>query len=119
MGQALADVRLEAGGRVAWTSISQADFARAGATEDEAEGIVEVFRSIAGVEVFYILRESAEGHVRVSLRAKHDVDVNAMARHFGGGGHLQASGCVIRLSLPEAERQLRDVVLAHLDGAGR
>ncbi|MNS81044.1 Bifunctional oligoribonuclease and PAP phosphatase NrnA [compost metagenome] len=115
MGQAMAAVRLEAEGRVAWTSISQAMFKEVGATEDEAEGIVETFRAIAGVEVLYILRESADGTVRVSLRAKGDIDVNAVARHFGGGGHLQASGCVIRLPLPEAERQLREVVLKHLE----
>lgn len=116
MGKALADMHLEADGRVAWTSISQADFAQAGATEDEAEGIVEVFRAIAGVEVLYILRESADGGIRVSLRAKGDHDVNAVARHFGGGGHLQAAGCVIRAPLGEAERQLRQVVLNHLNG---
>jgi phosphoesterase RecJ-like protein len=115
LGQAVASVRLEAGGKVAWTSISQAMFKEAGATEDEAEGIVETFRAIAGVEVLYILRESADGTVRVSLRAKGDIDVNAVARHFGGGGHLQASGCVIRQPLPEAERQLREVVLKHLE----
>lgn len=114
MGMALADVRLEADGQVAWTSISQEMFKRAGATEDEAEGIVEMFRAIAGVEILYILRETPDGTVRVSLRSKNDFDVNAVARHFGGGGHLQASGCVIKDSLPNAEARLRQVVLEHL-----
>ena len=118
MGQALAAVRLEAEGQVAWTSISQAMFAETGATEDEAEGIVEMFRAIAGVEILYILRESADGTVRVSLRSKDDFDVNAVARHFGGGGHLQASGCVIKDTLPNAEARLRDVVLEHLARRG-
>ena len=114
MGQALGRMHLVGDGRVAWTSISQAEFAEAGATEDEAEGIVEVFRTIAGVEVFYILRESADGTIRVSLRSKGGYDVNAVARHFGGGGHLQASGCLIRDALASAEARLERVVLDHL-----
>jgi phosphoesterase RecJ-like protein len=114
MGQALAAVRLEGDGQVAWTSIPQSMFAETGATEDEAEGIVEMFRAIAGVEILYILRESPDGSVRVSLRSKNDFDVNAVARHFGGGGHLQASGCVIREPLAKAEADLRAVVLEHL-----
>lgn len=114
LGLALAELRLEAGGRVAWTSVSKRLLAEAGAEEDESEGIVEMLRAIDGVEVLYILRE-AEHEVRVSLRAKGDHDVNAIARHFGGGGHSQAAGCVIAAPLEEAERQLRDVVLAHLE----
>lgn len=114
MGQALAGLRLEAGGQVAWTSIPRAMFEATGATEDEAEGIVEKLRDIEGVEVIYILRESADGTARVSLRSKNEVDVNAVARHFGGGGHTKAAGCVIALPFAEAEKQLRAVVLEHM-----
>ncbi|HEY9721325.1 MAG TPA: DHHA1 domain-containing protein, partial [Oscillatoriaceae cyanobacterium] len=113
MGLALAGMRLEAEGRVAWTSVSTSMFESAGAADDDAEGIVDQMRTIAGVEIFYILREHSDG-VRVSLRAKGNRNVDAIARHFGGGGHLLASGCVIHAPLDEAETQLRDVVLAHL-----
>jgi phosphoesterase RecJ-like protein len=30
--------------------------------------------------------------VRVSLRSKGDIDVRAVAKRFGGGGHMNASG---------------------------
>jgi phosphoesterase RecJ-like protein len=114
-GMALAALRLEAGGKVAWTSISLDMFERAGAVEDDAEGIVEELRKIATVEVLYILRESADGNVRVSLRSKHDHDVNAVARRFGGGGHRQAAGCVIEDGLANAEERLRQAVLELLN----
>ena len=113
-GQALSKLVLEADGRVAWTSIPLAMFEAAGASEDDAEGITEELRRINGVEVLYVLRESADGPVRVSLRSKNGHDVNAMARAFGGGGHVQAAGCTIPLPLPEAEARLRDVVLGKL-----
>jgi phosphoesterase RecJ-like protein len=115
MGLALAALRLEADGKVAWTSVTAEMFRQAEATDEDAEGIVEKLREIGGVEVFYILRETPSGAVRVSVRSKNGLDVNAVARHFGGGGHLKASGCTIALPLPEAERQLRAVVLEHLE----
>lgn len=117
-GRALSRLTLEAGGRVAWTSLALADFVETRAGDEEAEGIVEQLRELEGVEIFYILREVAENSVRVSLRAKPGHDVNAVARHFGGGGHLLASGCTIVGGLPEAERALREVVLEHLDREG-
>lgn len=114
MGLALSELRIDGDGRVAWLSIPRRMFEAAGAEEDDAEGIVEKLREIAGVQVLYILRESKDGAVRVSLRSKGEFDVNAVARHFGGGGHLKAAGCVIGAPLPEAEARLRQVVLEHL-----
>lgn len=119
MGQALAGLRLEAGGRVAWTSVSQAMFKQAGANDDDAEGVVEKLREMDGVEIVFVLREAADGTVRVSLRAKHGADVNAVARHFGGGGHLRASGCVMTGPLPEAEKRLLAAVLEHLENENK
>ncbi|MDB5097665.1 MAG: phosphoesterase RecJ domain protein [Cyanobacteria bacterium RYN_339] len=113
-GMALAKFHLEAGGQVAWTSIPLAMFDEAGATEDDAEGIIEELRKIEGVQILYILRESRESGVRVSLRAKHGHDVNAIARQFNGGGHLAAAGCVIDAPLAEAEERLKAAVLASL-----
>ena len=113
-GLALSKFQLEAGGRVAWTSISSEMFAAADASEDDAEGIIEELRKIEGVQILYILRESLDGPVRVSLRAKPGFDVNAIARAFGGGGHVLAAGCTIAATLSEAEAQLRAVVLSQL-----
>lgn len=114
-GLALARMQLEAGGRVAWTSISRELFEQAGATEDDAEGIVDELRKIEGVEVIYILRESTDDRVRVSVRSKHGIDVNEVAKRFGGGGHRLASGCLMHGPLADAEAQLRAAVLEALE----
>jgi len=37
----------------------------------------------------------------VSMRSKGDIDINAIAKEFGGGGHKNASGCGVRGELPE------------------
>lgn len=70
-------------------------FQEAGAGEDDTEGFVEQLRSLRGVEVAIVFREGEKHQVRVSFRSRGEVDVNAVARGLGGGGHLSASGCTL------------------------
>ena len=63
----------------------------AGAVRDsfvEAEDLVNYPRSIGTTKVAALFREQSDGKVKVSLRAKGEVDVNAIAARFGGGGHF-------------------------------
>ncbi|CEP66828.1 Phosphoesterase, DHHA1 [Moorella glycerini] len=83
-------------GRVAWLTVSRATLDTIGALPEHAEGLVNYPRSIAGVEVGLLFRELPDGLVKVSLRSKKIVDVNAVAARFGGGGHRRAAGCTIR-----------------------
>jgi len=52
-------------------------------------------------------RDLGHGKVKVSFRSTGEVDVNAFARQFGGGGHAKASGALIAGSLAE----VRDSVI--------
>jgi len=61
----------------------------------ETEGLIDVVRGVAEAEVSCVLKEAPDG-VRVSLRAVSDLDVGAVATHFGGGGHRHAAGFVAR-----------------------
>jgi phosphoesterase RecJ-like protein len=68
------------------------DFARSGALEEDAEGLVNYALAIGGVEVAVFLRELPNERFRVSLRSKGTLNVAAVAERFGGGGHQCASG---------------------------
>lgn len=105
-GEATAGMRLSPDGRLAWSLVTAAMFSRTGASEDEADGIVERLREVAGVELLFVARDSRDGGIRVSLRSKGRVDVNALAAGFGGGGHRQASGFTATGSLEELEARL-------------
>lgn len=61
----------------------------------ETEGLIDVVRGAAEADVSCVLKEAPDG-VRVSLRAVSDLDVGAIATHFGGGGHRHAAGFVAR-----------------------
>ena len=81
-----------ADGRGLIAVLTRADYASAGAGEEETEGIVDSLRGVGGVEVAALVKEqSAVPGVRVSLRA-NAVDVSAIAALQGGGGHRLAAG---------------------------
>ncbi|MCX5726840.1 MAG: DHHA1 domain-containing protein [Candidatus Saganbacteria bacterium] len=53
--------------------------------------------------------------MKVSFRSKTDLDVNKIARQFGGGGHRAASGCEIKGSMGKAEKMVLDAVKKALE----
>jgi bifunctional oligoribonuclease and PAP phosphatase NrnA len=84
------------GGRLVVSYLLRADFADVGAEEAYSEGIIDHLRAVEGSEMVALIREPPreEGPThRISLRSSHDeIDVSAVARKRGGGGHPQAAG---------------------------
>lgn len=78
-------------GHVAYSWVDDDDFERTGATRQGTENLVDAIRVLGGVDVV-VLVKAGTADCRVSLRAKADVDVGAVARSLGGGGHRAAAG---------------------------
>ncbi len=81
---------------------------------EHLETLVEMARSVQGVEVAAAIRQTAPENVfRVSMRSSVDFDVSAVCAKFGGGGHVRAAGAAIRTaeSIDEAEQLLVAAVL--------
>lgn len=105
--------RMQVRGDVAWSSITLAELAHAGATSEDCEGAVTHLIGIDGIRAAAFLRETAPGtEYRANLRSKGPVDVSAVAMRFGGGGHRNASGCNLELSLQESEERLVTALMA-------
>ena len=92
---------LIADGQVAYSYLLIRDFSDTGALRSDAEPLIDVLRSLHGVRVACLLREQENG-IRGSLRAKDDVDVSAIAKSFGGGGHRAAAGFTFEGTMEEA-----------------
>ncbi len=105
-GLAMQRMNLSACGRIAWTTISREMLADVGAREEHTEGLVETLRTIEGVEVAIMVRETARGTLKASLRSKQFVDVAALAARFQGGGHRRAAGCTLTGDLEQAAELL-------------
>jgi len=92
---------------ITWITIERGAMDRLGATSEDLEGVVDHARSIEGTEVAILFRETSDGSTKVSLRSAGEANVNAVARQFGGGGHIKASGALV----PEPLAQVRPRVL--------
>jgi phosphoesterase RecJ-like protein len=115
LGATLSRIEVSEDGAMAWLALP-ADAVPE--TFVESEELVNYPRSIASVRVACFLRDR-RGTVKVSLRGKGDVDVNAIAARFGGGGHRNAAGCTVKGSLDEATRAVLGAVRAALEEAPR
>jgi len=107
----LSTLELLAGGRLAVITCDKATLDAAGAHPEDTENLINIPRGIQGVRVAVFFKALREGAVRVSLRSRGDVDVQGVARAFGGGGHRNAAGCTISGGLAEARRALLEAAL--------
>jgi bifunctional oligoribonuclease and PAP phosphatase NrnA len=106
-------------GELTLAALSAADFAKAGAEESYSEGIIDHLRAVQGTKLAALVREltsgERKGQYKVSLRATDDdVDVSAIARAQGGGGHRRAAGFSTTLELDELIAFLRSALVAQL-----
>ena len=104
--------------KLAVTYISADDYAETGASEVLTEGIIDHVRALEGIEVAAMIRDKTDGgHSarKVSLRSTTGrVDVSAIARKRGGGGHRRAAGFSTDLDYPNLVEFLCGEVRAQL-----
>jgi phosphoesterase RecJ-like protein len=116
LARALEHARVYEGGRMIVSHLERSDFEAAGAAEPFSEGIIDYLRAVEGAEIAALIREppSQDGPSRrVSLRTRaEDIDVSAIARKSGGGGHPQAAGFSSESSVEEITEFLRREFLA-------
>lgn len=90
--------------------LSTAQLYRHNYQKGDSEGFVNYGLSAKGVNLSAFLREDKE-IIKISLRSKGDVDVNEIAReHFNGGGHKNAAGGSLHMSLEKAIDHTRAVL---------
>ena len=119
LARALDRIEIRDDGRLAVTYISSDDYAATGASEALTEGVIDHLRTIDGTAVAAVVRDQADGGRaarKVSMRSTDgQVDVSAVARINGGGGHRRAAGFgtdlpyeqVVEFLIGEIESQLR------------
>jgi phosphoesterase RecJ-like protein len=120
--RALDRAELYEGGRLLVSYLLRSDFAEVGAEEPYSEGIIDDLRQAEGAELVALIREppteSGPTH-RVSLRSsKDEIDVSAIARQRGGGGHPQAAGFSSEEPIVQIVEFLRRAFLAATSDEG-
>jgi phosphoesterase RecJ-like protein len=120
LGRALERAQVYEGGRLVVSYLLRGDFAAVGAVEPYSEGIIDYLRQAEGAELVALIREPpTDGGPmhRISLRSsKDEVDVSAIARQQGGGGHRQAAGFSSEQSIEEIVEFIRRAFVAATSG---
>lgn len=94
-GLVLGRVTLDCDGRLAYTWVTQDDFAQSGAAPADTEDLVNESLRIAGTEAAFIAIEQQNKKIKVSFRSRSRLNVASVAEEFGGGGHKQAAGAIL------------------------
>ncbi len=110
LGKVLETLRFDLDGRVGSMVALQKTLDALGAKLEHTENFVDVPRTIQGVDVAIFYSEMNEGLFKLSLRSKDRVNVEKVARVFGGGGHMNAAACRIEGDFAAVHQRVLDAV---------
>jgi len=99
-------------GKIASTVVLQKTIKSVGALPEHTEDLVDTPRSIEGVEISILYNELSSNYFKISLRSKGKINVEPVARAFGGGGHTNASGCEVEGDIETIKHRVLDIIKA-------
>ncbi len=106
LGMALPTLEVAPCGTIAAITVTEEMLAATQARPEHTDRFVNYPRSIRGVEVAIFFRQIGPDLFKVGFRSKGKIDVGALAREFGGGGHHNAAGAVVEGELSTVRRQV-------------
>jgi len=115
-GAVLNVMQVDRSGRIAALYVDHEMTDAAGGTYEDTEGLVNLPLTVKEIQAVVFLKQERDGEYRVSLRSKGDIDVNAIAKAFGGGGHKNASACTVSGPIDALRRMLVEKLEHAVDG---
>jgi phosphoesterase RecJ-like protein len=106
LGTVLAGMERSPDGRIAWVVVTEELYRQTGTTAEDTDNFVNFVRSVKGVEVAVLFRQTAPKEYKISLRSKGRVDLSGLAQALGGGGHKNAAGGHLKGPLDEVKRNV-------------
>jgi phosphoesterase RecJ-like protein len=116
-GAVLSKMELDASGRVATVYVDRRLANDCGGTYEDTEGIVNLPLTVKEIQAVAFFKEAGPDDWRISMRSKGDVDVNAIAKQFGGGGHKNASGCNATGTFADLKLLFQRLLLQQIEAA--
>ena len=111
--EALARAQLR--GRIMWTEITSGMRQKTGVTNDDGGGLSNFLTSAGEVDVAVVFREMGDSQIDCVFRSSPGTDVAKVAFALGGGGHPQASGCLLTGSLADVKSKVLSVLEESLE----
>ncbi|MCW8850040.1 MAG: bifunctional oligoribonuclease/PAP phosphatase NrnA [Melioribacteraceae bacterium] len=91
LGESLSSISITESGKVSYMIVHQENLLKCNGIESDVDGFVNFALTTSGVEIGILFFELADG-LKISFRSKGTIPVNLLAKEFGGGGHVNASG---------------------------
>lgn len=95
LSKVLETLTLDMENRVASMVVTQKHLQDTGATMEHTDGFIDIPRTVKGIDIAMLYTQMGENQYKLSLRSKGKVNVEKIARQFGGGGHVNAAACRI------------------------
>jgi phosphoesterase RecJ-like protein len=115
-GAVLEGLRVDESGQIAALYLDQQMAGAIGATYDDTEGVINQPLTVKEIQAVVFFKQVEGAHYRVSLRSKGEVDIGAVAKEFGGGGHKNAAGCSVDGHIDELRNIFVEKVRRAIDG---
>jgi phosphoesterase RecJ-like protein len=112
-GRMLATMGRAAGGRIIYTTLTDAMLEETGTQQHDADGLVEFLARAKGSAITLLFRQIGRSATRVSIRTSDAVDATSIAADFGGGGHARRAGCTVQAPLAGSIEPVIASCLAH------
>jgi phosphoesterase RecJ-like protein len=105
-GSVLSAMQIDRTGHIAIVYVDYAMARAAGGTYEDTEGLVNLPLTVKEIEAVVFFKQEKDDEYRVSLRSKGEIDIGAVAKSFGGGGHKNAAGCTVRGPIEDLRREI-------------
>ena len=118
MGAILSRMQIDSSGRLATVSVDEELVTSCSGTYEDTEGLINLPLTVREIQAVVFFKQVGPDDWRVSMRSKGDVNINAVAKEFGGGGHKNASGCSASGSLEHLKRVFQQKITEQMDKVG-
>lgn len=119
-GSVLSAMQIDPTGRIAIVYLDHEMARAAGGTYEDTEGLINLPLTVKEILAVVFFKQVEGEEYRVSMRSKGEIDIGAVAKEFGGGGHKNAAGCTVtgpidglqRTFIEKIEGAIRGVIAA-------
>jgi len=115
-GAVLSAMQIDQTGRIAIVYLDHEMAREAGGTYEDTEGLINLPLTVKEIQAVVFFKQDQGDQYRVSMRSKSEIDIGAVAKQFGGGGHKNAAGCTVSGPIDELRKLFLEKLEQAIDG---
>jgi phosphoesterase RecJ-like protein len=115
-GSVLSAMQLDPTGRIAIVYLDHEMARAAGGTYEDTEGLINLPLTVKEIQAVVFFKQVEGEQYRVSMRSKGDIDIGAVSKEFGGGGHKNAAGCTVTGPIDGLQKTFVEKIERAIDG---